>query len=206
MNHSSQQPQVLELEEIFCKLEEKGKETYGKAFKLYKEHYKTIFKLMIYLYRDQHHAEKYGIDLRKGLLLTGPVACGKTTLLRLINHLQFPAPNYHLISTREICLQFMESGHTLIKQYGATSAKQRPVFCFDDLGTETAMKYFGNETNVMAEIMLLRYDLYIHKGIPTHITTSLSASELEKHYGSRVRTRMREMFNLIPFANPTLNE
>jgi DNA replication protein DnaC len=30
-----------------------------------------------------------------------------------------------------------------------------------------------------------------------HITTNLSASEIENAYGSRVRSRMREMFNLI---------
>ena len=33
----------------------------------------------------------------------------------------------------------------------------------------------------------------------THATTNLSASELESYYGNRVRSRMREMFNLIAF-------
>lgn len=33
----------------------------------------------------------------------------------------------------------------------------------------------------------------------THATTNLSASELEDYYGNRVRSRMREMFNLIAF-------
>ena len=51
----------------------------------------------------------------------------------------------------------------------------------------------------MAEILLSRYDLFIQKGILTHITTNLSASELESMYGSRVRSRMREMFNLVAF-------
>jgi DNA replication protein DnaC len=34
----------------------------------------------------------------------------------------------------------------------------------------------------------------------THATTNLSAEELEKLYGNRVRSRMREMFNLIAFG------
>ncbi len=35
----------------------------------------------------------------------------------------------------------------------------------------------------------------------THATTNLSASELEEYYGNRVRSRMREMFNLISFES-----
>jgi len=52
---------------------------------------------------------------------------------------------------------------------------------------------------VMGEILLSRYDLFISKGIPTHVTTNLSASEIEEKYGNRVRSRMREMFNLVAF-------
>jgi DNA replication protein DnaC len=33
----------------------------------------------------------------------------------------------------------------------------------------------------------------------THATTNLSASELEEIYGNRLRSRMREMFNLVAF-------
>lgn len=65
------------------------------------------------------------------------------------------------------------------------------------------MKYFGNETNVMAEILLSRYDLLINRKIPTHLTTNLSASEIESAYGNRVHSRMRQMFNLIAFENST---
>ncbi|NEW80122.1 MAG: ATPase, partial [Gelidibacter sp.] len=37
----------------------------------------------------------------------------------------------------------------------------------------------------------------------THITTNLNAEELETRYGSRVRSRLREMFNLIGFDEST---
>ena len=53
----------------------------------------------------------------------------------------------------------------------------------------------------MAEILLSRYDLFIAKKLQTHITTNLSASEIEKNYGSRVRSRLRELCNLIAFEN-----
>jgi len=51
----------------------------------------------------------------------------------------------------------------------------------------------------MAEILLARYDLFTTKGMLTHVTTNLSASELEAIYGNRIRSRMREMFNLVAF-------
>ena len=51
----------------------------------------------------------------------------------------------------------------------------------------------------MAEILLTRYDLFINHKLLTHFTTNLSAGEIETIYGNRVRSRMREMFNLIAF-------
>jgi hypothetical protein len=63
------------------------------------------------------------------------------------------------------------------------------------------MKYYGNECNTIAEILLNRYELMIHQGYVTHATTNLSASDLESIYGNRLRSRMREMFNLISFPN-----
>jgi hypothetical protein len=51
----------------------------------------------------------------------------------------------------------------------------------------------------MAEILLSRYDLFVSQKIMTHITTNLTASEIENLYGNRVRSRLREMLNLISF-------
>ena len=51
----------------------------------------------------------------------------------------------------------------------------------------------------MAEILFSRYDLFVSWQMVTHITTNLNSSEIESLYGIRVRSRMREMFNLINF-------
>jgi len=68
------------------------------------------------------------------------------------------------------------------------------------LGAENNLKYYGNECNVMGEILLSRYDLFVSRGVRTHLTTNLTSSELEKHYGNRVRSWMRELFNLVSFG------
>lgn len=45
------------------------------------------------------------------------------------------------------------------------------------------------------------YDVWrnYNQGTQTHITTNLSATEIEAFYGNRVRSRLREMFNRIAF-------
>lgn len=59
----------------------------------------------------------------------------------------------------------------------------------------------------MGEILLSRYDAFTHpeqsRRTKTHLTTNLSASEIEQFYGNRIRSRLREPFNLIAFPNHT---
>lgn len=47
------------------------------------------------------------------------------------------------------------------------------------------------EPNAMAEILISRYQEFIDNEAVTHLTTNLSASEIEKLYGNRLSSRMR---------------
>ena len=51
----------------------------------------------------------------------------------------------------------------------------------------------------MAEILITRYEHFIENKSISHIKTNLSASEIEKLYENRLRSRMRNMFNVISF-------
>jgi hypothetical protein len=55
----------------------------------------------------------------------------------------------------------------------------------------------------MSEILLSRYDLYMSHGMITHVTANLNSQDIEDVYGKRVRSRMRQMFNLIAFPADT---
>ena len=46
---------------------------------------------------------------------------------------------------------------------------------------------------------LSRYDLFVSRIAQTYLTTNLTGSELEQCYGNRVRSRLREMFNMVAF-------
>jgi DNA replication protein DnaC len=176
-----------------------GKQKYGAHFNIQKEDYTLIRKMICYAIRDEEACQKYQIDMNKGILLLGPVGSGKTSLMNLIRDF-FPTSFRPIIkSTREISYEFNQEGYATIDKYGKTEK----VFCFDDLGVESSLKHYGNECNTMGEIILSRYDQYIQSGTITHVTTNLNSVELEKMYGVRVRSRLREMFNLIAFSKET---
>lgn len=75
----------------------------------------------------------------------------------------------------------------------------RNTTVFDDLGIEPSGCYYGKDLNVMGEVLLSRYDLYLStkRNLKTHATTNLNTDELEALYGNRFRNRMRELFNLV---------
>ncbi|TRX01341.1 ATP-binding protein [Flavobacterium gawalongense] len=184
-------------------LEAQGQLLYGVNFRTFPEDMEIIYKLIIYCIRDEENAKKLNLNLNKGLLISGPVGCGKTTLMNLCNLFSRRGYEFKIKPCREIAFEFGANGYESLNPYTNKSPLQKRLnpFCFDDLGSEKQIKHFGNDCNVMAEIILSRYDHYVENNTFTHITTNLSATELEDLYGNRVRSRMRNMFNLIAFAS-----
>lgn len=193
-------------------LEKTGKKIFGSHFSISREDHELIFKLLVYAIGDADCCRQRGISLRKGILLIGPIGCGKTSLMMLTNYFFSIEKQFQMKSSREISFEFEKEGYKLINRYGNSFVHsfggrfKSGIICFDDLGIEQVQKYYGNECNVMAEILLSRYDLFVQRKIITHATTNLSASELESLYGNRVRSRMREMFNLIAFDKESIDK
>lgn len=186
-------------------IEQKGIELYGTHFKILETDYPIIYKLIAYFLKDEQTCFQYNINLNKGILMSGPVGCGKTSLMSLMKFLTPVEYKFIVKPCRDVSFEFIKDGYEVIHRYsrGKLEQLEPKIYCFDDLGLENNLKYYGNECNVMAEILLSRYDLYISRRIQTHITTNLSASEIEAQYGNRVRSRMRELFNLIAYDNNT---
>ena len=191
----------MNLTETYQFLESRGKATINPSFKIYQEDHELILKLLAYFTNNQQACQKYAISLRKGLMLSGPVGCGKTSLMRLFNTLLLPQYKYQVKPCRDISFEFNQNGYTVIHKYSTNSYSrgQHKIYCFDDLGTENHLKFYGVECNVMAEILLSRYDQFTLHGLQTHLTTNLTSMDIEEQYGKRVRSRMREMFNLLAF-------
>jgi DNA replication protein DnaC len=187
---------------------EPRKHTFDEVFDAFKKNYtvdeynERIVKNLCYYFTEDARFEG---NLQKGLLLVGGIGIGKTTLMHFFKRNQ--KFSYKVVSCREIESDFSSTGEKSVNNCSynievATNANpynQTYVgFCFDDLGTEANAKHFGHEKNVMAEIILNRYDNKLDYHC-THITTNLTADEIKLQYGSRVTDRMKEMFNLIVF-------
>lgn len=179
-------------------LDVKGKKLFGPDFKIHADDHKILLKLANYFIRDEEQCRECGIDINKGILLSGPVGCGKTSFMRLLRHIVPHQRPYEVIPSRNIAFAFNHLGFKVIEDYG-----QNGSYCFDDLGVEPTGRFYGKDCNVMGEILLSRHDLLIKHKVKTHATTNLNAEELEDLYGNRVRSRMRELFNLVAFKSNT---
>ncbi|MBS3993796.1 MAG: ATPase [Bacteroidetes bacterium] len=194
--------------QILHYLQHKGQEKYGSQFYIRKTDVPLILQLLYYFTNNEEKAKEHNIDLNKGLMLSGPIGCGKTTLLELMKLIAVPEKKYFFTTAREVSFEFIQDGYEVIQRYskGIPGLHTKRNFAFDDLGTERNLKYYGNECNIMAEILLSRYELFIAHKFVTHITTNLSATELEDYYGNRVRSRLRNMCNLIFFDKEAVDK
>lgn len=189
---------VYDFKKMLIYLEAKGKIILGRHFKIYEEDKEILFKLCNYIIQEKEFCEKFGIDPNKGLLLTGPVGCGKTSIIKLLKYLVPHQKKYEVIPSRNVTFAFNHIGFKTIEDYGNGG-----FFCFDDLGVEPIGRFFGQDCNVLGEILLSRHELFLDHNIKTHTTTNLNAAELEERYGERVRSRMRQLFNLVAFDKDT---
>lgn len=174
---------------------------FGMQYEIDCENEKIVWDLCRYFSGDP----KFSGDLEKGILLAGNVGTGKSSIMQFFGRNQIFS--YRLMSCRDVETEFSEKGYETIDTFSVNlpvSLNGNPFghqvigYCFDDMGTEGNSKYFGKEKNMMAEVILNRYDRRLPKQ-STHITTNLTASDITQIYGTRVTDRLKEMVNIIQF-------
>ncbi|MFN8291610.1 MAG: hypothetical protein U0U70_15240 [Chitinophagaceae bacterium] len=164
------------------------------------ENVKAAFRgLCLYFSNDtRFETEGYG-KLNKGLFLSGNVGTGKTLLMTAFKMNE--RKPFTIVSTDKVSFNYEIDGPESLLKYSPNDMippLYSRAFCFDDIGSESVPTvHMGNRINVMERIILSRYE----KRIPfpyTHFTTNLVDGEaIESLYGKRVRSRIREMTNLI---------
>lgn len=192
---------VFSSEELLNAVIRKFEKTTGMHWVMTSELQPIMLKMAKYFNSDQ----SCELDTRKGLLLFGGVGCGKTTIMRMFS--DNPKASYFVYPCRNIASAFARDSYEGIEPYYDLVSRPENTFghttygaCFDDLGTESSVRNFGNQANVMEEVILSRYDRGQGLWNRTHMTTNQSAEDLKSLYGERCTSRMREMFNMIDFS------
>jgi len=183
-----------------------GKSLFGNHFLLYEEDAAVLAKLYAYCTGDYEMCAKLSIDLNKGIFLAGGVGVGKTVFMMILRQIVPMTERYVIKPCQQIALEYIDQGSNVLMRYGRNYVDFVDVntinraYCFDDLGAEEATKHYGNDANVMAQIIQMRYNLFQNRKVLTHFTSNLIADQIDIHYGTRVRSRLREMCNWIEFS------
>ena len=188
------------------------KKSAGENFDLDQDN-ENVVTLLIHYFNHSAEFEKLQSEqnykLHKGIMLVGPVGTGKTGLFETFREYCKTADltdeTFRIAKTRDIgkhYMQFQNLNRFTFNEH-LTPLNQKTAtpqhWLFDDLGLEpTSIKYYGNEINPTAELMLDRYEVFVKSAKKTHITTNLDANDIAELYGLRIADRFREMFNVIP--------
>lgn len=176
---------------------------FGYDFQIDSYNKPLVEKLALY-FTNNPEFEIGGYSLVKGILIMGNVGCGKTEIMKFFQKNKKAC--FALKSVNDIASDFSIYKNEIDDVYSTPIEKplndpdvffQREIgYCFDDLGTEEVKNDYGNKKNVMADVLMAIYNK--KKFSRFHITTNLmSKEEITEKYGTRVNSRLREMFNVF---------
>jgi len=137
------------------------------------------------------------VALEKGVMILGGIGTGKTLLMQGLRDVYlFFEIIVKMVPTYELTASFAREG---VNVYGTCSYDGSNFYptsdslILDDLGAESIQSHYGQVTNVIAELMLRRYDSHAM----TFGTSNLDQKTIRKFYGERVWSRMKMMFHFI---------
>jgi hypothetical protein len=140
-----------------------------------------------FLSEDERFETELGYSLKKGLLIRGACGLGKTYTIRCVSMNELnPVTIYSMI---EIASAVKEDGDFELP-------KSKKIY-LDDVGSEQSLvNHYGTKINWLKEFLETFY-LRSNQYNRLILSTNLNASQLEAAYGFRVRSRLKDMFNVI---------
>lgn len=165
-----------------------SKERYEKRELIENEHTLRLIKVICFFLSDDPRFEtELGYSFKKGLLLRGICGLGKTYLLKCLS--ENPRNPIYIKSMIEIAEEVHANG-----SFELPIAKK---WYIDDVGSETApVNHYGTKINWFKDFLETYYLNKIeYSGLI--ISTNLNNVALEEKYGFRVRSRVKDMFNVI---------
>lgn len=151
---------------------------------------------------DYFYGIKGVLDLSKGILLSGSIGTGKTTLMKIFSEvMKRRMQGFKVYNCTDVCQVYAKTGELDLFLENRNGYLANPVpLCLDEIGREPkATKHFGSELNVIQHVLHVRYGLFQSQGVKTFATTNCDPNELELFYGAYIRDRIREMMNVVVF-------
>lgn len=146
-----------------------------------------IKTLCFFLANDARFETELGFDLNKGLWVVGVPGVGKTRLIQSIS--QNEIHPIEIVSMIDVADTVKNSGDYCLPDFNK--------ILFDDVGSEqSTVNHYGTKINWFKDFM----ELYYSKRKAFNrliVTTNCDFKEVEDLYGYRVRSRVREMFNVV---------
>jgi DNA replication protein DnaC len=169
---------------------------YGKTLIVNENNRHLIAAICFFVSEDPRFESELGYSFDKGLLIRGTVGLGKTFLVQCV------AKNglnpIHSESMIDIANEVRQEGEYLI------NLGENKMIYFDDVGAEEAtVNHFGTRINFFRQWIEQVY-LRNKKFGKVIISTNCGFAELEEKYGFRVRSRMKDMFNVIDVKGPDM--
>lgn len=153
-----------------------------------------IKAVCFFLSADPRFETELGFSFNKGLMIQGTAGLGKTETIRAVS--ENPLYPIKIISILEIAEQ--------VQQNGRCHLNTQQLLLLDDIGTEPeVINHYGTKINWFKDFIEMYYlENKTFNGLM--VTTNLGGEELESRYGYRVRSRIREMFNVISLKGDDL--
>ena len=150
-----------------------------------------ITTLCYFLSGDERFEKELGYSFRKGLLIRGISGVGKTHLVRCVeDNKRNPIL---VLSMIDITEKIKSEGEYVIEP------REKSIIYLDDVGTEEpTVKHYGTSISFFKNFIESTYLRYEGKTFNRlMISTNNSFDEMEEKYGFRVRSRIKEMFNIV---------
>ena len=159
---------------------------YGKKLIVNDDNLLLIKSLCFSLSEDPRFETELGFSLKKGLLIRGVSGVGKTHLVKCVSQNELkPIEVYSMIDISEI-----------IKEDGEFNVGPGLIY-LDDVGSEEPLvNHYGTRINWFKDF-IEKYHVHDNPFNKLLISTNCSFDQLQEKYGFRVRSRMKEMFNVI---------
>ena len=177
------------------------------------EYSKPIFEMFcFYFSRDKRFEEcGEGFSLYKSIALVGSPGRGKTTIMEAFQRNKRQC--FYLIDMNRVQEDCRNKAQDNIDYYKTFTSQvpgwgynknyfyqEQLCWCIDDIGKEEVLNDYGNKAYVFSKIIQFRSsNKQLLQYFPMHITSMLTADQIEAKYGEFVRSRMREQFNWIQY-------